>query len=67
MMFYVNRDTGSALIAYYDTSERLRIEFFGYESDRWEEIPATSKTMNQLREAIEKADRCDIIIDDGDA
>lgn len=66
MMFYVNRDTGSVLLAYYDTSKRLRIEYFGYHEDHWIEIPATSKTMNQLREAIDSADRCDIIIDDGE-
>lgn len=67
MIFYINRTTGSVLLAYYNNRNIPKLEAFWYEADEWEELPFSFKDMNELREEICNAGLCDIILDDGDA
>lgn len=67
MIFYVNKFSGSVVLAYYDQDNKLKFDYFPFFGTEWEDLPTNHKTMNDLRAMLEAADICEILIDDGDA
>lgn len=65
MIFYINKDTGTVLLAYYNRSMNVIIDYFYFFADTWENYSGHGfKTLEELRKAIIKADFCEIILDD---
>lgn len=66
MILYMNRYSGTLILAYYDNKMKLRIDYYGFHSDEWLSVDEWHQSMDTLRKEIHKAGICDILHDDGE-